>query len=658
MINFFPAQVKDIITSPRHELAKAIGSYSAVGTIRYEVVGESSANNILLAKPANPRITDLPVIDEYVLIFKTVSKTSNFISTNEDTYYLPMQVNVWGNQNHNSNPGEPEDFYDAMPPTQEYLEAAGGNPHNPSENFDEQLTIYQGEYFKEKKIKQLLPKEGDYIIEGRFGQSIRFGSTANQNTLMADERDNWSDGGMPGDPITIISNGLPNDPNIYKQNLIEDDDIEKPWIHTMEDVNNDPSSIYLTSNQRINNFRPAGVGHPSINAFKPEEKTETEEQTLGTNYITKTDLNNDPLPEVKEEDVVTTLPSETDLTQVKTDNSELANISGEEMTPFYIIEGSTDNNNIFINDNINELITNNPSTIPLEAVEGEELDTLGSWNTNIGSYFKLAHLIATPNSQNYNIYTSSYSNPNHPDADFVRKNTEVGFYIDVNNVGSKKIITKEYIGPTPGEESSYRILEDEPKINPIDSVEPYTYLKTDVELLREAESYIFGNYSNYGIDNYPGKDMHISYQSVITNLTKLFENCIDPIINDFGNIKIVSAYRSRNLNRTLPKNPSNSEHIFGHAVDIKTFGPGNNAGLFNFIYTNLEFKNLMWAYPEREEGSWIHLSFIEGKNYKKTTLLSENNSFHKQYNGTRRGPNNFYQDNITEALTPINFQNY
>ena len=119
-------------------------------------------------------------------------------------------------------------------------------------------------------------------------------------------------------------------------------------------------------------------------------------------------------------------------------------------------------------------------------------------------------------------------------------------------------------------------------------------------------------------------------------------------------LNIMSAYRSRQLNSLLPGNPSNSEHIYGHAVDIR-LGTGNNQGLFNWCVDNLEFKNLTWAFPERDKNSWIHISYIEGDNVKNTTLISESKKFHDQYNGFRRGPNKNYQDNIKIAKTPPNY---
>ncbi len=70
------------------------------------------------------------------------------------------------------------------------------------------------------KINPLKQTIGDYIIEGRYGNSFKFGSTN-------------------GDPLTIIRNGQ------YKDSSI------KEWIPIEENINRDLSSIYMTSNQKI-----------------------------------------------------------------------------------------------------------------------------------------------------------------------------------------------------------------------------------------------------------------------------------------------------------------------------------------------------------------------------------------------------------------------
>ena len=98
---------------------------------------------------------------------------------------------------------------------------------------DQSTEIFLGATFIERgNIHPLLPFEGDKILEGRWGNSIRLGSTV-KNTP-----NTWSSTGENGDPITIIRNGQGNQ-------------TDEGWIPTIEDINNDDTSIYLTSTQKI-----------------------------------------------------------------------------------------------------------------------------------------------------------------------------------------------------------------------------------------------------------------------------------------------------------------------------------------------------------------------------------------------------------------------
>jgi hypothetical protein len=92
-----------------------------------------------------------------------------------------------------------------------------------------------------------LPFEGDFIQEGRWGNSLRFGSTVHNIDFNDTTRrpsspsqppNNWSMYGSNGDPITILRNGQGNQ-------------TKEGWIPIVEDVNNDNSSIYLTSTQQV-----------------------------------------------------------------------------------------------------------------------------------------------------------------------------------------------------------------------------------------------------------------------------------------------------------------------------------------------------------------------------------------------------------------------
>jgi hypothetical protein len=88
---------------------------------------------------------------------------------------------------------------------------------------------------KKSNINPLYSYEGDFIIDGRFGNSIRFGNTV---PIRVDSLpNNWSKAGNVGDPITIITNGLHNQSPSYDS--------------ITENINLDKSSAYFTSTQQI-----------------------------------------------------------------------------------------------------------------------------------------------------------------------------------------------------------------------------------------------------------------------------------------------------------------------------------------------------------------------------------------------------------------------
>jgi hypothetical protein len=118
------------------------------------------------------------------------------------------------------------------PPSQQkdYIQTQAGSVRRVT---DQSTEINLGNTFKERSdIHPLLPFEGDVIYEGRWGNSIRIGSTV-QNTP-----NNWSNIGANGDPILILRNG-------------QGTQTQEGWIPTTEDINNDDSSIYLSSTQQI-----------------------------------------------------------------------------------------------------------------------------------------------------------------------------------------------------------------------------------------------------------------------------------------------------------------------------------------------------------------------------------------------------------------------
>ena len=658
------ARVLDIALKPFDNLSQKLSKngHGALGSIQYEFIEGDNIGGPLYAKPAQSNLKDYPLINEIVLIIKTVG-TNIYTSRGKQISYYISNLNIWGGSpNHNALPRQGEINPDGSGTTE-------GN-QIPT------IRLGIGEFIERNDIKTLLPFEGDRIFEGRFGNSIRMGATT------PDILNSWSRPNKKskfGDPITIISNGLPvHNPNLNeheKESLYKDNSLwgdpkdrpNKPWISTVEDINHDPSSIWLTSTQQIKNFKAKGYYdkkaesfHPSMLALTDEDENKTlnQKNTESTNYIQFPGLKDTPLPDSFEETPDIYLPPTPDLQEEHLLTSELANLNEDDFLPYYMVEGETDTNLILNNENISDSIPNESATTHLNT-EATELDL----SMGIGNYYLLHHLISTPKSSDIN-YISPLLSTYHANALFERD--LIGFYTETNAIGWKKILTKEYLGPTGSAftgaidietAANYRVLSDTPQITPLSSVAPWQYTKNDTALIREAESQVFGNYSSYGINNYPGVDKDINQEEIINNLVILFENCIDHIKAEFPTLRLRSVYRSKNLNKVLGKNPPNSEHIYGYAADLRLGETGNNMGLFNFIYNNLEFKNLMWAFPERNENSWVHVSYIPNMNFKKTTLASESNYFHDIYKGNRRGNNNQYQDNITEALTPLYHQN-
>ena len=255
-------RVLDIILDINHPLAEKYGGYDAIGTITFTYLKdntpfETPRANRKTAIPFFSFIKKYPLRNEIVLIASTFDKNT-YNSNSRTNYYFP-DLNVWNHPHHNALPTgfDQDDTRSAA----DYQRTEAGISRQVT---DGSTDINLGQYFSERlDIKPLLPYEGDTIIEGRFGNSIRFGSTVVQDDpeLIPEENKNiWSEGAilpMIGDPITIIRNGQKRDIND-----------NKGWIHTTEDINSDDSSIYLTSNQQIKGFIPASENDQSYLAFQ------------------------------------------------------------------------------------------------------------------------------------------------------------------------------------------------------------------------------------------------------------------------------------------------------------------------------------------------------------------------------------------------------
>lgn len=233
--NVISSRVKDIILTDKHPLFKEYGGWNSIGTIFIESIKNpifDSKIPLIPAFPIFPNIKNYPLINELVPILYLTDVNSVENTTSVSAYYLPP-VNIWNSVIHN---GIPSSNILPSSQTKNYQQTEIGSVNIINSGL---VDIDLGQTFNEQNLKNihpLLPYEGDIIYEGRFGNSLRFGSTVNNSSSSINN--NWSNVGNDGDPITIIRNG-------------QKDTITDPWIPIIEDVNNDKSSVYLTSYQQI-----------------------------------------------------------------------------------------------------------------------------------------------------------------------------------------------------------------------------------------------------------------------------------------------------------------------------------------------------------------------------------------------------------------------
>jgi hypothetical protein len=221
-------RVLSIILDENHPRFKELGEWNGLGIIEYEDVYNPLPSNIpSTAKPLNSNTKKFPLVNEIVFLLSQPDTSIFEFSSGNTEYYIDV-VSLWNNNHHNAYPSTPN----LLPESQQkdYIQTQTGNVRRVT---DQSTEIFLGKTFIERSnIHPLLPFEGDVIYEGRWGNSIRIGST------VADTPNNWSSVGLNGDPILIIRNG---------QGI----QTEEGWVPTVEDINNDDSSIYCTSTQKI-----------------------------------------------------------------------------------------------------------------------------------------------------------------------------------------------------------------------------------------------------------------------------------------------------------------------------------------------------------------------------------------------------------------------
>ena len=238
-------RVTDIVLDENHPKFNEVGGLNGIGTIFYELDNLVSTKDDQIAKPLHPQNKTFPLINEMILLFALPDNEIGE-SNNSKSYYYINNINIWNHPHHNAYPSPIES---TLPPSQkkDYQQVEGGSvrriiDESTEINLNSPLNPSQNTFIERTNIHPLMPFMGDIMYEGRFGQSLRLGTTSKSKSQY---KNSWSTVGNEGDPITILRNGQPRKSS------------DKGWVPITEDINSDLSSIYLTSYQKLNNFNVA-----------------------------------------------------------------------------------------------------------------------------------------------------------------------------------------------------------------------------------------------------------------------------------------------------------------------------------------------------------------------------------------------------------------
>jgi hypothetical protein len=233
------ARVTDIVLDENHPKFKDVGEWNGIGAIFYQFVNQSgTTTNSSYALPYDSQQKIYPLVNEIVLLFSLPNQQMGVNTANQSYFYL-KPLGIWNHPHHDAYPNlvtsnNPQQSQDYKATDQGVVRRVTDNsteielnsPVNPSQNT----------FVEKADIHPLMPYMGDSLLEGRHGQSLRFGSTAKSKSEISN---NWSTAGTNGDPITILRNGQPTKVS------------DRGWIPIVENISQDLSSIYLTSYQKI-----------------------------------------------------------------------------------------------------------------------------------------------------------------------------------------------------------------------------------------------------------------------------------------------------------------------------------------------------------------------------------------------------------------------
>ena len=222
-------------------------------TIQCRILNSGAARNpsdLIQARPLNSNIKHIPLKGEIVMVCLAPTAYHSGASFGRE-YYYTNPVSIQSSVHHNGLPGANTVVLGSLNNNINSSNSTLGLPRKLTDVRTVKSTI-DPTFPERTDVFPIQPYSGDIIFEGRWGQSIRLGSTV--DTRRRYQRGpNWGIGtGATGNPITIISNGT--NPKKLEKSFNQ--------FH-IESPDDDDASIWLTSGQSVK-FTPASKYTPSI----------------------------------------------------------------------------------------------------------------------------------------------------------------------------------------------------------------------------------------------------------------------------------------------------------------------------------------------------------------------------------------------------------
>ena len=290
----FSARVVDVSLEPSSNplsLFQITNGWGSIGAIRFESLDKNTNTNdqittqASIAYPMDINFKKIPTLGETVFIIQGPSyKQLTTGNSDASQFYYLNAISVWNKNHLNMIPPSSESSTNTN--TVDNISVSEGVPNNPETQVEEPSP---GKTFKEEaSIRNLYPVEGDIILEGRWGNSLRFSSTASHTSESKDTESPWSSEGRDGSPITILRNGQGSDSAFNN------------WFPIYEDIQSDASSIYLTDGQLVKvllgstNFDSFGVeAVPTINTTALIQEVPVENPNISNKDLDDTDIKYD-----------------------------------------------------------------------------------------------------------------------------------------------------------------------------------------------------------------------------------------------------------------------------------------------------------------------------------------------------------------------------